>query len=90
VFITCAPLALLFMYLAKYDVNSSREIRGLAAITCSPVHSLIADIATGLEVIRLSGMGSEFLQKFYKLVVAFVLVCVSFQTFKGSFMPGRI
>ena len=73
-FITCAPLTLLFIYLAKYYLNSSREIRRLEAITCSPVYSLIADTATGLEVIRSSGMGSEFLQKFYKLVVTFVFL----------------
>ena len=67
-FITCAPLTLLFIYLAKYYLKSSREIRRLEAVTCSPVYSLIADTVAGLEVIRSSEMEDDFLQKFYKLV----------------------
>ena len=65
-FITCAPLTVLFVYLAKYYLKSAREIRRLEAITCSPVYSLIADTVAGLEVIRSSEMENDFLQKFYK------------------------
>ena len=68
-FITCARLTLLFIYLAKYYLKSSREIRRLEAVTCSPVYSLIADTVAGLEVIRSSEMEDDFLQKFYKLVL---------------------
>ncbi|XP_020606653.1 multidrug resistance-associated protein 4-like, partial [Orbicella faveolata] len=55
-FITCTPLTLLFMYLAKYYLRSAREIRRLEAITCSPVYSHIADSLAGLEIIRSSEM----------------------------------
>ena len=65
-FITCAPLTVLFIYLTKYYLKSAREIRRLEAITCSPVYSLIADTMAGLEVIRSSEMENDFLQKFYK------------------------
>ena len=65
-FITCAPLTVLFIYLAKYYLRSAREIRRLEAITCSPVYSLIADSLAGLEIIRSSEMEDDFLQKFYK------------------------
>ena len=65
-FITCAPLTVLFIYLAKYYLRSAREIRRLEAITCSPVYSLIADTMAGLEVIRSSEMEDDFLKKFYK------------------------
>ena len=65
-FITCAPLTVLFMYLTKYYLRSSREIRRLEAITCSPVYSLIADTVAGLEVIRSSEMENDFLKKFCK------------------------
>ena len=65
-FITCTPLTVLFIYLAKYYLRSAREIRRLEAITCSPVYSLIADTVAGLEVIRSSEMESNFLQEFYK------------------------
>lgn len=65
-FITCTPLTVLFIYLAKYYLRSAREIRRLEAITCSPVYSLIADSLAGLEIIRSSEMEGDFLQKFYK------------------------
>ena len=65
-FITCTPLTVLFIYLAKYYLKSAREIRRLEAITCSPVYSLIADSLAGLEIIRSSEMEDDFLQKFYK------------------------
>ena len=65
-FVTCTPLTVLFIYLAKYYLRSAREIRRLEAITCSPVYSLIADSLAGLEIIRSSEMEDDFLQKFYK------------------------
>ena len=75
-FITCAPLTVLFVYLANYYLKSSREIRRLEALTCSPVYSLIADTLAGLEVIRSSEMEDDFLQKFYKLVNQFLSINV--------------
>ncbi|KAL9978591.1 hypothetical protein ACROYT_G016125 [Oculina patagonica] len=65
-FITCTPLTVLFIYLAKYYLKSAREIRRLEAITCSPVYSLIADTVAGLEVIRSSEMEDNFLRKFFQ------------------------
>ena len=65
-FIICAPLTVLFIYLANYYLKSSREIRRLEAVTCSPVYSLITDTVAGLEVIHSSEMEDNFLQKFYK------------------------
>ena len=67
-FITCAPLTVLFIYLAKYYLKSSREVRRLEAVTCSPVYSLIADTVAGQEVIRSSEMEDDFLKTFYRLV----------------------
>ncbi|KAL9978597.1 hypothetical protein ACROYT_G016132 [Oculina patagonica] len=65
-FITCTPLTVLFIYLAKYYLKSAREIRRLEAITCSPVYSLIADTVAGLELIRSSEMEDDFLRNFYQ------------------------
>ena len=67
-FITCAPLTLLFIFLAKYYLRSSREIRRLEAMTCSPLYSCIADTVAGLEIIRSSEMEDEFLHRLYRLV----------------------
>lgn len=66
--ITCAPLALLFIYLAKYYLKSAREIRRLDSMTCSPLYSCIADTVAGLEVIRSSEMENSFLRRLYRLV----------------------
>ena len=65
-FITCTPLTILFIYLARYYLKSAREIRRLESITCSPVYSLITDTMAGLEVIRSSKMEDDFLQRFYR------------------------
>ena len=65
-FISCIPLTALFIYLAKYYLKSTREIRRLEAVTCSPIYSLIADTVAGLEVIHSSKMEEDFLQRFYK------------------------
>ena len=66
--ITCAPMALLFVYLTRYYLKSVREIRRLDSMTCSPVYSCIADIVEGLEVIRSSEMENSFLRRLYRLV----------------------
>ena len=75
-FITCTPLTLMFMCLARYYLRSAREIRRLEAITCSPVYSLIADSLAGLEIIRSSEMEDDFLRKFYKLVYTQTVSCM--------------
>jgi len=67
--ITCTPLTLSFIYLAKYYLKSSREIKRLEALTCSPVYSLIADTVAGLEVIHSTQMEEDCLRKFYKFVI---------------------
>ena len=64
------PLIICFVYLTKYYLKSSREIRRLEAITNSPVYSLLADTVAGLEVIRSSEMEDAFLKKFYRWVMA--------------------
>ena len=69
-FLVCTPLIICFVYLTKYYLKSSREIRRLEAITNSPVYSLLADTVAGLEVIRSSEMEDDFLKKFYRLVIA--------------------
>ena len=71
--ITCTPLTLLFIYLAKYYLKSAREIRRLDPMMCSPVYSVIADTVAGLEVIRSSEMENDFLYRLYRLVVSFYL-----------------
>lgn len=61
-----APLILLFLYFGRYYLKTSRELKRLEAIKCSPVYSHISDTVTGLEVIRSSNMENRFLQELYR------------------------
>lgn len=65
-FFVCTPLMLLFIFLAKFYLRSSREIRRIEAMTCSPVYSCIADTVAGLEVIRSSSMEEAFIKRLYR------------------------
>ena len=67
-FIVCVPLTVLFIFLAKFYLRSSRELRRLEAMACSPVYSCIADTVAGLEVIRSSAMEEAFISRLYRLV----------------------
>jgi len=89
--ITCAPLALLFIYLTKYYLKSAREIRRLDSMTCSPVYSCIADSVAGLEVIRSSQMESSFLCRLYRLVTYLhsVLVIMDWARLLVWVVPGH-
>lgn len=65
-FIGIAPLIILFFYFGRYYLKTSRELKRLEAIKCSPVYSHISDTITGLEVIRSSGMEQSFLQELFR------------------------
>lgn len=60
------PLVFLFFYFARYYLKTSRELKRLEAIKCSPVYSHISDTVAGLEVIRSSEMENSFLQELYR------------------------
>ena len=57
------PLMMLFFSITSYYVKSSRELKRIEAIRCSPVYDHVADTITGLEVIRTSGMEMESCSK---------------------------
>ena len=82
-FLVCVPLTLLFIFLAKFYLRSSREFRRIEAMTCSPLYSCVADTVTGLEIIRSSAMEEEFIQRLYRLVfrarVGAVVVAFAFR-----------
>ena len=60
------PLVLLFLYFGRYYLKTSRELKRLEAIKCSPVYAHISDTVAGLEVIRSSGMENSFLQELFR------------------------
>ena len=60
------PLVLIGLYYGRYYLKSSREIKRLEAITCSPVYSHISETVAGLEIIRSSEMEQSFLKRLFK------------------------
>ena len=60
------PLVVIALYYGRYYLKSSREIKRLEAITCSPVYSHISETVTGLEIIRSSQMEQSFLKRLFK------------------------
>ena len=65
-FLASCPVIAITVYTGKYYLKSSREMKRLEAVRCSPVYSHIAETVLGLEVIRSSGMVPHFLEKFYR------------------------
>ena len=60
------PLVLIGLYYGRYYLKSSREIKRLEAITCSPVYSHISETVAGLEIIRSSEMEQSFLKRLFR------------------------
>ncbi|XP_031556820.1 multidrug resistance-associated protein 4-like [Actinia tenebrosa] len=57
------PMAMLLFLIAAYYLKSSRELKRIEAIRCSPVYDHVAETITGLEVIRTSGAEEECCNK---------------------------
>lgn len=60
------PLIITALYYGRYYLKSSREIKRLEAITCSPVYSHVSETVTGLEIIRSSQVGEKFLKRLFE------------------------
>ena len=60
------PVVIIVLYYGRYYLKSSREIKRLEAITCSPVYSHISETIAGLEIIRSSQMEQSFLRSLFK------------------------
>ena len=67
--LAACPVVATVLYISRYYLKSSRELKRLEAVRCSPVYSHISETILGLEVIRASRMGPHFLKKFYRLVI---------------------
>ena len=60
------PVVAVVLCYGRYYIKSSREIKRLEAITCSPVYSHILETVAGLEVIRSSQMEQGFLKSLFR------------------------
>ncbi|XP_078695256.1 ATP-binding cassette sub-family C member 4-like [Branchiostoma floridae x Branchiostoma belcheri] len=64
VFIPTLPLLILFIYIRKYYLNTSRDIKRLEGTTRSPVFSHLSATLQGLWTIRAFGAQESFQQEF--------------------------
>ncbi|CAH3031170.1 unnamed protein product [Pocillopora meandrina] len=65
-FLALLPIIAIFGYYARYQLKSSRGLKRIEAIKCSPVYSHITDTLNGLEIIHTSNMDDAFIEKFYR------------------------
>ena len=64
-----SPTLVVFAFLARYYLKTSRELKRLESICRSPVFSHFSETMTGLETIRTRGMEDEFIDQFYRFVM---------------------
>ena len=67
-FLALLPIIGLFVYFARYYLKTSRELKRIEAIKCSPVYSHVAETVNGLEIVHSSNMSGAFLDKLKRLV----------------------
>ena len=60
------PFIVIASFVTRHYLKSSRELKRLEAVSCSPVYSHISETVRGLEVIHCSNMEVEFLARFYR------------------------
>ena len=67
-FLALLPFVMLTSYFARNYLKSSRELKRIEAIKCSPVYSHITETAKGLEIVHTSNMNRTFLDRLEKYV----------------------
>ena len=60
------PMTVLVLYISKYYLKSSRELKRLESISRSPVFSHISETLNGLDTIRTRGRQRDFVDQFYR------------------------
>ncbi|XP_068752769.1 ATP-binding cassette sub-family C member 4-like [Montipora capricornis] len=62
-FLALLPIIGIFLYFARYYLRSSRDLKRIEAIKCSPVYSHITETVNGLEIVHTSNMRKPFLER---------------------------
>ena len=73
-FLALLPIIGLFVYFTRYYLKTSRELKRIEAIKCSPVYSHVAETLNGLEIVHTSNMSGAFVDKLKRLVSMYLSV----------------
>lgn len=63
------PIILLYVYIARYFMRTSRELKRLESVARSPVLSQISETLDGLDTIRSRGRQQEFAEQLYRYLI---------------------
>ena len=66
--IVVVPLAILVVFISRYYLKTSRELKRLESICRSPVFSHISETLDGLDTVRTRGKQRYFVDHFYRYV----------------------
>ena len=66
-FLALLPILATVAFYARYYLKSSRELKRIEAIKCSPVYSHITETANGLEIVHVSNMSKTFIERLQRL-----------------------
>lgn len=61
-----APLTLVVLYISRYYLKTSRDLKRLESSCRSPVFSHISETLNGLDTIRTRGKRSDFVDQFFR------------------------
>ena len=79
-FLALLPILGAVAFYARYYLKSSRELKRIEAVKCSPVYSHITETVNGLEIVRISNMSRTFLERLQRLAqIGYVKVEKIFQ-----------
>ena len=67
--IVVVPLAILVVFISRYYLKTSRELKRLESICRSPVFSHISETLDGLDTVRTRGKQRYFVDHFYRYVI---------------------
>ena len=68
------PLTVFVMYIARYYLKTSRQLKRLESVCRSPVFSHISETLNGLDTIRTRGRQSDFINRFCRFVQHHTLI----------------
>ena len=66
------PLIAIIVYIGRYYLKTSRQLKRLESVNRSPVFSHISETLNGLDTIRTRGRQKDFLDQFYRYTFDFI------------------